>query len=237
MNPTRRPNYVLLGSLIAILLFFIFFIPSYGWRLREVIAPSNISPDVFMRNGAGASTTAQLLAENEALRAKLNAFQNIASQIPTSTPGYLRAVVYSRYPFDFKNELFVNAGTSNGVATGDAVVYQGVFVGQVSSVWASHAAVRTVFDNNFRLPVRIGSTGVNGLLTGGSYPFIASIAKHAVITRGDVVYTAGVGTPYALPVGEVAGTSTSPDHLFTQATVSFPYDINQIRTVLIAKGS
>ncbi len=239
MTPERRPNILILGALIAVLLVLVIFEPSYGWALRRFFTPSNI--DAGAQSGvsaAGASTSiAGLLAENDALKAQLAELQSIQAELPTSSPQYLRAMVYSRYPFNFKNELFLDAGTAAGVATGSAVTYEGMLVGRVADVWRHEAAVQTIFDNNFRLPVRVGAAGADGLLTGGSYPYVASIAKTAALATGDIVVSAAQGAPYALPVGEVQSTSTSPDNLFQQAALSFPYDINAVETVLVAKGS
>lgn len=242
MRPERKPNIILLGSLVVILLFFVIFEPSYGWKIRAFFTPSGggasgnaVAGSASAAGGADQGAMNGLIAENDALKAQLAELQGIAAELPTSTSGYLRAMVYSRYPLNFKNELFVDAGTDDGVATGSAVVYQGLLIGRVITAWPSYAAVQTVFDNDFRLPVRVGSGGYDGLLTGGSYPFVASIAKNSPVTAGDIVVSAASGVPYALPVGEVQTTSTSPDNLFTQATLAFPYDINQVETVLIAK--
>ncbi len=85
------------------------------------------------------------------------------------------------------------------------------------------------------MPVRIGSAGVNGLLQGGSYPTVGSIASTAKIAPGDIVYSAAPGLPYAAPLAQVTATSTSADSLFQQASLSFPYDVNNVETVLIMK--
>ncbi len=44
-------------------------------------------------------------------------------------------MVYSRYPMNFKNELLTSAGSDDGVATGDAVIFQGMLIGQVRTVF------------------------------------------------------------------------------------------------------
>jgi hypothetical protein len=64
---------------------------------------------------------------------------------------------------------------------------------------------------------------------------VGSIARTAAIAPGDVVYSAAPGIPYAQPIAEVVATSTSADSLFQQATLNFPYDINNVETVLIMK--
>jgi cell shape-determining protein MreC len=129
----------------------------------------------------------------------------------------------------------VNAGSENGVTNGDAVVFQGMLIGRVMTVFGEQSLVQTIFDNDIRMPVRIGSGGVNGLLQGGSYPIVGSIASNAPIDPNAIVYSAAPGIPYAIPIAQVVATSTSPDSLFQQATLDFPYDVNNIETVLIVQ--
>jgi rod shape-determining protein MreC len=217
-----------LAGLILLLLFFVVFEPSYGWKLRQVFTPTNIA----LQSGDASNN---LVTENESLKAQLATLQVVAAELPTSSANYIRAMVYSRYPLNFKNELMVNAGTNDGVLVGSAAVFQGLFVGRVVAVGSNYATVQTVFDNNFKIPVRVSSGGYDGLLTGGSDPFVASITKKSSIAAGDVISTAAPGMPYALPIGEVMATSTSADNLFEQATLVFPYDINNIQTILITK--
>jgi rod shape-determining protein MreC len=241
MTPDRKSNIWLLTGLIVILLFFVIFEPSYGWKLRQFFTPSNVA----MQNGDASTTTNtnlnvssdennNLATENESLKAQLAKLQTVAAELPTSSANYIRAMVYSRYPLNFKNELMVNVGTNDGISIGSAVVFQGLLVGRVIAVEKNYATVQTVFDNNFKMPVRVGSGGYDGLLTGGSYPFVSSIAKSAHVGANDIIYTAAPGIPYALPIGEVMATSTSADNLFQQATLVFPYDVNNIETVFIA---
>lgn len=233
MRPEQRSNIWLLGVLIVILLFFVVIEPSYGWKLRQIFTPSNV---VFQNSDASAGdANGSLATENDSLKARLAELTKVAATLPTSSPDYIRAMVYSRYPLNFKNELLLDAGARGGVKIGSAVVFQGLLVGRVTKVWDGYCVAQTVFDDTFKMPVRIGSGGYDGLLTGGSYPFVASIAKSSSLKANDIVYTAASGMPYAIPVGEVQSTSTSADNLFMQATIAFPYDVNNIQTVLIAK--
>jgi rod shape-determining protein MreC len=238
MTPDRKSNIWLLAGLVTVLLFFVLFEPSYGWRLRQVFTPSNVAmqgSDASVNANTNNDGVNNLVTENESLKAQLAALQVVAAEVPTSSANYIRAMVYSRYPLNFKNELMVNAGTRDGVLVGSAAVFQGLFVGRVVAVGNNDATVQTVFDNSFKMPVRVGGGGYDGLLIGGSYPLITSIAKKSSIGINDIIYTAAPGMPYALPVGEVQSTSTSADNLFEQAALVFPYDINDIQTILIAR--
>lgn len=230
MGPRRtQKNNLISGILIAILLVLIFFLPSYGWQLREWLSP--LAPSSATQNNA-TSTAAQV----QVLQSQLAQYQVIASQLPgssSSTANDIRAMVYSRYPLNFKNELLVNAGSDNGVQIGAAVIFQGILIGQIQKVFPDYAIVQTLFDNGVKMPVRIGSTGADGLLQGSSEPTVGSISNSAAIQTGDIVYSAASGLPYGLPIGTIAATSTSPDSLFQQATLNFGYDINSIQTVFI----
>lgn len=209
---------------IAVLLVLIFLKPSYGWQLRTWLTPQ----------ATATADDSSLAAENQALQAQIAELQNVEAQLPQAPANDIRAMVFSRYPLNFKNELLVNAGADQGVAAGSAVTFQGIAIGTVQTVYKDSSLVMTVFDTNFKLPVRIGSHGYDGLLTGGADPVVASIEKDASIAAGDIVYSAGSAFPYALPMATVVGTTTSPDDLFLQASVSFDYDLNTIQTVLIA---
>jgi cell shape-determining protein MreC len=223
---SKRHAWILILC-ILVLAILVFFEPSYGWRLRAFFAPRNII----------SSDDPTLPAQNQALQAQVAQLQVVSSQIPrdTNPANEIRAMVYSQYPFGFKNQLLVNAGTNSGVATGSAVMFQGVFVGTVQSIFSDSAAIQTVFDPSFKMPVRIGNTGVDGLLVGGTDPKVTSIAKDAAIIEGDIVYSAAPALPYGLPIAIVSATSTSADNLFEQASLNFAYDINGIQTVLIER--
>ena len=227
-------NHWVVAGLIVILTLLIFFAPSYGWAIRAWLSPIPGGP-----GGSGVSasqTDAQnLAAENDALKAQLATLAVVASQLPTSTQNTVRAMVYSRYPMNFRNELLVNAGSDDGIAVGAAVTFQGMLLGQVQKVFSGTAIVQTIFDNALKMPVRIGGGGADGLLQGGSDPVVGSIASNAPVKPGDIVYSAAPGIPYALPIAQVVATSTSADSFFQQATLSFPYDVNNVETVLIAK--
>jgi rod shape-determining protein MreC len=229
MGPRRTStNHWFTGLLIIVLAILIFFAPSYGWDIRQFLSPSNPP-------GSSQADDQNVVSENEALTAQLAQLQVVSSELPTAPTNSIRAMVYSRYPLNFKNEILVNAGSKDGVAVGAAVVFQGILVGQVKSVFSDSALVQTVFDDTVKLPVRVGSGGYDGLLQGGSYPTVGSITKTAPVAIGDIVYSAAPGLPYGLPIGEVAATSTSADSLFEQASLGFSYDINNIETVFIFK--
>ncbi len=233
----RRSHRWILGILILVLVGAIFFAPSYGWELR-----SWLGENLGSGNGAGQGTsldasTSALAAQNAELEAELAMYQTVASQLPVDSSNDIRAMVYSRYPLNFKNEILVNAGSADGVTSGTAALFEGLLIGRVIQVFPHESLIQTVFDSGFEMAVRVSTSSYDGLFEGGAYPSVGSITKSANLSVGDVVYSATPGLPYGIPIGTVAATSTSADSLFTQAAVTFPYDIDQIKTVFIAQGS
>jgi cell shape-determining protein MreC len=224
----KREGWILVAC-IAVLLGLVFFEPAYGWKVRMWLAPQATEQSIL------ASSTAA--NQDLTLQAQLDVLQSIQAQLPQAPANDIRAMVYSRYPLNFKSELLVNAGTDQGVAVGNAVMFQGVAIGSVEQTYKNSSLVETVFDTGFQLPVRIGAQGYDGLLTGGADPLVTSIEKGAPIAAGDAVYSAGSGFPYGSPIATVVGTSTSPDALFEQASLNFGYDLNTIQTVLIAPAA
>ncbi len=214
-----------LGIVIALLLFFIFFMPSIGVHFRELLGPQTMAP----------IGVEQLATENASLTARLAELTAIANELPSSTSGAVRAMVYSEYPFNFKNEITMNRGSQDGIAAGDTVLFDGSLIGTVIESTAHRSVAQTIFDPNFRLPVRIGSAGYDALLAGGPYPMVESIAKTASISAGDSVYSAGSAVPYATPIGKIANVALAPNNLFEEASLSFPYDVGTIQTVEIIK--
>ena len=223
--PPHRTLFCILAILIGAV---IVFIPRWGWYLHAMFSP------VVHQNPS------DIVAENEELKAQLAQYQVIAEQLPHNAPNYVRAMVYSRYPTNFRNELLINAGARDGLAVGAAVFIQPasssyVLIGKIQSIAVNAAVVQTVFDPAFKIPVRIGPHGYDGLLIGGVYPRVASILKNVMVNSGDVVASVDAALPYGMPVAEVESASMSSDNLFQEASLSFAYDINGVQTVLVTR--
>jgi cell shape-determining protein MreC len=229
MSLRKRYLWILIAC-VAVLAILIFFEPAYGWQVRGWL-----NSRIGLQLQETQTDDQSFAAQNEALQAQLAELQGIAAQIPQNPQNQIRAMVYVQYPFGFKNELLVNAGSNQSVVIGKAVTFQGIFIGTVTGVFPDSAVVQTIFDPAFKMPVRIGAQSYDALVVGGADPKATSIAKDAEIVSGDVIYTAAAGLPYGLPVGVINATSTSGDNLFEEASVNFGYDINAIQSVLIQR--
>ena len=212
-----------LSILVFALLGLIVFMPALGARFHALIGPRPVP----------VGDVARLAAENVSLGAQLALLQAVKAELPSSTKNLIPALVYSTYPFNLKNEITVNAGSAEGVSAGNAVLFEGNLIGVVASVTRGSSVVQTIFDPNFRLPVRIGSQGYSALLVGGSYPIAESIPKTAAVAPGDVVMSVATSVPYGMAIGTVQSVSLASNNLFEQAKISFPYDMSMIQAVTI----
>ena len=99
----------------------------------------------------------------------------------------------------------------------------------------NYSIVQTIFDGDFKIPVKIGNSLYDGLLIGGISPKIGSISKKALINNGDVIIIADSAFPYGLPIGTIRDVKISSDNLFQEATIDFAYDMQNINSVLVQK--
>ncbi len=200
------------------------FEPSYGWELKS-----------FLTRGVPPESASSTVIENEGLKAELAKLTNVSSQFPDKPTNYLRAMVYSRYPMNFKNEFLIDIGKNEGVSAGKAVMFGGILIGKIEKTFDDTALVETVFDSRFQTPVRIGAEGIDALFKGGSLPQVGLITLKSATANGDIIYSASPDFPYALAMGELGDAKVSQDQLFREAPANFAYDINGIKTVLVAK--
>lgn len=142
----------------------------------------------------------QLAIDNQRLKKLLNVGEGQVNTIAAA-----RVVSDSDSPF-FKSVL-INRGTRDGVGNGQAVVNEGGIVGRTINVGSLSARVLLATDINSRIPVKLGSGGINMILEGNNspYPKLAFLPFGEKLAIGDLILTSGYGMvfPPDLPVGQV----------------------------------
>jgi rod shape-determining protein MreC len=211
--------------LIFILLFLVIFKPIYGWKLRQFLGFNNQSQD----------SLETLKNENIKLQSELAQLSSMQSDIQNGAKNYIGAMVYSEYPMNFKNEITLNVGSDQGVSVSKAVLFGNSFIGKTIKVFNDYSIVQTIFDGDFKIPVKIGNSLYDGLLVGGTSPKISSISKKASINNGDIIIVADPNFPYGIPIGTVRDVKISSDNLFQEATIDFAYDMENMNSVLVQK--
>jgi cell shape-determining protein MreC len=231
----RRDSWFLV-FFAFVLIVLVFARPDWGWSAQAFLLGS-------FAGGENATQLHDLQVENNALKSELAVLKDMKGELLSDRGASLSALVYSRYPFGFKNELLINAGKVEGVALGMPIVAMShlrsgadghaVLVGSVEQVFEHTSVVKTVFDDSWRSAVRIGQNGVDALLVGGPDPKLTLISKDATSTAGESVYNASPGFPYGIALGLVDTVNIARDQLFHEATIRFPYDVGAVRTVFV----
>ncbi|HTI84989.1 MAG TPA: rod shape-determining protein MreC, partial [Alphaproteobacteria bacterium] len=108
----------------------------------------------------------------------------------------------------FARSVLINAGSSDGLSRGQAVVNGDGLVGRLTDVGDSAARVLLLTDLNSRVPVVIEETRERAILAGDNSdrPTLAYLPPDARITSGQRVVTSGNGgvLPPGLQIGTVS---------------------------------
>ena len=175
-----------------------------------------------------------LRVENAILKSELEKQTGELSEGWLAGYQYKTAAVYATYPFNFRHFLTINKGSKDGLKLNMPVlVGQGVLLGKVTEVFPKYSLVRTIFDPEWEMAVRVGGTGVDALLRGGLTPVISLIDKKLSVKSGDSVYSSGTGFPYGLAIGEVGRLSYSDSDLFKRSDLALPYAVGNLKEILV----
>lgn len=173
----------------------------------------------------------ELRLENEGLRRELADLQN-RLKIPVSS--FIRAAVFSRYPFNNEQNIIINIGARNGIRVGAPVLAnENCLLGKIVNVKADASEVQTIFSPEWRSAVRIGKNGPEAVLNGGQPPLIDFIPSGDEIKLNEEVFSASPDLPLNLYLGRLGEIIIQPQNSFHQAKLQIDYDFNQIREVLL----
>lgn len=212
-------------GVIVFLLFGLFF-----WRplIGRPVTLFFVQPRV-----AGESENQKLIREIVGLKAELALYENLKRHIGDIPRDGIVAAVAASYPFGFKKDLVVRAGSSRGVEAGMSVFFGDFLIGQIDSVFFAESRVRTIFDPQWRSVVTIGTEGADALLIGGNTPSLTLINKNAIVTSTEAIYFSGAGSAFGAPMGTVRSVWYASDKLSQEADIQIPYDIGLIDAVTI----
>lgn len=108
----------------------------------------------------------QRLRETSALELRVAELEAINGLVPPQGLATVTARIYSSGASPFDQVRFINKGSSDGVATGQAVVDEGGLVGSVVLVTGSSARVRLITDPLISVGVRVQDTNQTGVVHG-----------------------------------------------------------------------
>jgi rod shape-determining protein MreC len=150
--------------------------------------------------------------ENQRLRDLLNASRN----------GSLQVRMVSILDVDlnpYRQRIVLNAGSRQGVKTGQAIMDAGGILGQVIEVSENKSTALLVTDVDHAIPVQVARSGFRGIAFGTGEPdslLISDIPQSADIRKGDLLVTSGMGGrfPAGFPVAIIESLKPNDTGLF-----------------------
>ena len=149
----------------------------------------------------------QIQALNMAIEQKK--LRELLNYVPPPKTTFVTAAVLSDNGSRFSKSLIVSAGRDQGVSKGDLAMTASGVLGRIVDVGNNMSRLMLLTDYASRIPVRIGSDQILGILTGdgSTRPKIVSLPADKTVSIGDVVFSSGqLGVfPSGLGIGVVEG--------------------------------
>ena len=211
--------------------------------------------DLASRIGEYFSTQAQLVAENEQLRAKALAYSQDAQrfQAAQAEAEQLRRLIgaaerlavratpaevlyVGRDPYSHK--VFIDRGAAQGVRPGSPVADEEGVVGQVTRVHPLVSEVTLLTDRDHATPVQVVRNGLRAVAFGGGASGMLELRFMSPVTdiqNGDRLVTSGIDGiyPAGLPVAVVVRIEREAENTFARAVCKPVAGIDRGRYVLV----
>jgi rod shape-determining protein MreC len=211
--------------------------------------------DLLSAVGSFFSTQAQLVAENERLRAKALAYSHGAQRYDAleAEAAHLRRLIgaverlevraipaevmyHGRDPY--AHRLFIDRGATHGVRPGSAVTDEAGVIGQVTRVHPLLSEVTLLTDRDQAIPVQVVRNGLRAVAFGAGASGILELrfmAANADIHNNDRLVTSGIdGTyPPGLPVASVVRIERDAENAFARVVCKPAAGVDRGRFVLV----
>lgn len=181
----------------------------------------------------------KLLSENASLRKKLAETESLLSQEKHLDP--LTYNLVSAHPVGVGRFLKIDKGLSEGIALGQAVVFNDNYIGKVVQISEKSSNVQLTTDPDSKVAAfSQGLAGkAKGVLIGqfGSDLMFDKILHEEKINVGDLVYSEGTEgfLPRGLILGKVSQVLERENEVFKQAKVQLNFDIKDLELVFVIK--
>ncbi|KKW11838.1 MAG: hypothetical protein UY51_C0005G0079 [Candidatus Jorgensenbacteria bacterium GW2011_GWB1_49_9] len=200
-------------------------------EITGFLADLKVLPAYFSDPSFNYQAFQELKLENQSLEARLDGAMKTGSISPDRYR-YFSARVYSRYPFNDRSLVIIDAGAAEGLKAGLPVLAaKGVIFGKITKVTRTQSEVQTIFDPAWRESVRVG--GAEALLTGGTSPELTLIPKEAVLAAGDKVTNLSADFPIGFLVGELGLVQNEETATWLTAALDPPYDLSGLDRVIV----
>lgn len=137
-----------------------------------------------------------------------------------------------------RQRLILDAGSRQGIRTGQTVIDAGGLLGQVIEVQPGTATVLLLTDPDHAVPVEVARNGARLVAYGhGDHVSLGNIPRTADVQVGDLVQTSGIGGrfPAGFPVGTVERLKPDDSRAFLVGDLKPAAELNRGREVLLLR--
>ena len=143
--------------------------------------------------------------------------KNQLNLVPQNIPNFITARAISAPGNIFAHSLLINSGRSVGIEKGNAVLFNGMFIGQIVSVGNNSSRVLLISDVNSMIPVVVSNNRIPSILIGENLilPSLKFLPNNVKLNQGSIVQTSGHGglLPAGLPIGTVVKHSSEKNYV------------------------
>jgi len=211
--------------------------------------------ELFSSIGSFFSTQAQLVEENERLRAKALTYSQDAQRYEAAQAesAQLRRLIGAQERLEvrvipaevmyngrdpYSHKLFIDRGATQGVRPGSPVADEAGVVGQVTRVHALVSEVTLLTDRDQAIPVQVMRNGLRAIAFGGGASGtleLRGMAANADIQNNDRLVTSGIdGTyPAGLPVATVTRIERDAENAYARVVCRPAAGVDRGRFVLV----
>lgn len=149
----------------------------------------------------------------------------------------ISASVYSQYPFNDRNFIFLNRGLEDGIKLKAPVFgLEGELIGGVNNVDRTRAQVETFWSPTWKSAVYVGEKKSKAVLRGGESPILEFLPKNSGVKIGDAVYNASPEFPLYAPIGKVSKILNDDQNPWFGAEIELLVNVDSLREVWVFKN-
>ena len=200
--------------------------------LTQALQSENAARSQLAQQAERVALAERLATENGRLRALLELAPSLAVRSQAAEVQYEAADRYSR-------KLFINRGSTQGLAVGAPVINEAGVLGQVTRLYPLSAEVTLLTDKDAAIPVINARSQQRGAAYGGlakgSAMELRFVAANADVRVGDLLQTSGVDGVYpaGLAVAKVMQVERQAEGGFARVTLSPAAMADGVRHVLV----
>ncbi|MFH1305829.1 MAG: rod shape-determining protein MreC [Candidatus Omnitrophota bacterium] len=237
---TRKKSWIFATG-ILVLVFLVFFVPSFSVNLKNFSLGVFSSSIKFCSGGADYLRSRKVLvSQNKILRAKTDLFaleierskgliqenerlRNLLGFSKKAAFSAIPAEIIARSPNGWEKSFVIDKGLEDGIKKNSAVCSAKGLLGKVTDPGQAASSVMLITHPSFRAGGVLENTRINGIVTGlgSGIVKIIYLPVDAEIKKGELVVTSGFSRtfPKGIVIGRIISVAKSKTGLYSYAMI------------------